>query len=79
MKTEDCMNDGGPAFPEHEVIKGWLVPVGGMSLRDYFAGQALMVLGKYPRVMTEVHDSDKDIANACYRLADAMLSERDKK
>ena len=44
MSTE---NDGGPAFPQHgwssdpEVLKR-MSENGGMSLRDWFAGQALI-------------------------------------
>lgn len=60
-------NDGGQAFP---------VPyVKGMSLRDYFAGQAIASLAKsgviadYPSL---------HIAEICYRLADAMLEAREK-
>ena len=72
----DQTNDGGPAFPVPRDA-----PVDGMSLRDYFAGQA----------------SENDIANHRYRLyhgggcieestreqcryayADAMLAERQK-
>ena len=43
------IDDGGPAFPQvpyrvHEAGKDyavWRTPKDGMSLRDYFAGQAL--------------------------------------
>lgn len=35
--TEGMKNDGGPAFPQI----GRMFPVSGMSLRDWFAGQAL--------------------------------------
>jgi hypothetical protein len=48
----------------------------GMTLRDYFAGQAL------PLVKVEGPASPdqnlKAIANAAYKIADAMLAERTK-
>ncbi|PWL18992.1 hypothetical protein DKP76_06995 [Falsochrobactrum shanghaiense] len=43
-------------------------PVHGMSLRDYFAGQAL---AGWP-----VTDHGPDLASKCYALADAMLAAR---
>lgn len=67
----DKPNDGGPAFPCTDA-KGFVSE--GMSLRDYFAGQALQGQlaernsGKEP----------KYIAMWSYRYADAMLAERDK-
>lgn len=48
--------------------------VGGMSLRDYFAAQAL-------RAIAQIH-ADKyyweAVAAECYAAADAMLAERAK-
>ena len=43
----------------------------GVSLRDYFAGQALMgcVPGDWPR---------NDLAVECYAIADAMLATRER-
>jgi hypothetical protein len=63
--------DGGPAFPQ-----GACVPSSqdGMSLRDWFAGQALGAI-------IDVHGgklSSKGIAHVCYDFADAMLAEREK-
>jgi hypothetical protein len=61
------IGDGGPAFPE----KG---RHGGMTLRDYFAGQALM------GILTRgaVHGTDAKVAlgKAAYGYADAMLAGR---
>lgn len=67
-----AINDGGPAFPfkcqgpttAPEVYYG-------MTLRDWFAGQALA------RIATEECDMDEK-ARWCYRLADAMIEERQK-
>ena len=46
----------------------------GMTLRDYFAGQAL------PTVLfvSEEDDKDEELAARTYKIADAMLSEREK-
>ena len=50
----------------------------GMSLRDYFAGQALVAMGTW----TPNHNSDFTPEQAkairCYQMADAMLAERAK-
>ena len=67
----DKPNDGGPAFPCTDA-KGFVSD--GMSLRDYFAGQALAGLLAFP---------GKDfpssvIALGAYDVADAMLAEREK-
>jgi len=56
----------------------WMVKTGGyardMTMRDYFAGQALrgFVADKL------VQPSYEQVAEACYGLADAMLKERAK-
>ena len=70
-------NDGGPAFPLQEQMQpaadggnAWFSPgQPGMSLRDYFAGQALVMLG--------IH-ADIAGADAAYRIADAMIAQREK-
>ena len=61
VKVPPESNDGGQAFPRP------MVP--GMSLRDYFAGQALAGL-----VGTEL--SYERLAEVCYTQADAMLAQR---
>lgn len=70
-------DDGGPAFPRaatpHQtsgVIHG---PRDGMSLRDYFAGQALVGLSANP-VWSDA--SWERTAEAAYEAADAMLEAR---
>ena len=68
-------NDGGPAFPTTPNTVGGVS--GGMSLRDWFAGQALQGLMAH-----NGHSSIKENAvyraSHCYGYADAMLKERDK-
>lgn len=68
--------DGGPAFPVTPTDNsGQIAPTQlGMSLRDWFAGQALMGMladhtSNPPRTAT---------ASLSYALADAMLAERQK-
>ena len=70
---------GGPAFPiPHQDIdmNGEFVKVGftGMTLRDYFAGQALVGLMTKHALRFR---TDED-AEYCYDIADAMLKERTK-
>ena len=71
MKTPS--NDGGPAFP----VTGCVHPndnaIVGMTLRDYFAGQALASL-IVSRKFNEA--STKDIVERAFWYADAMLDER---
>ena len=61
---------GGPAFPPHPGSQ-----THGMSLRDYFAGQALAFLGNVLDT-TEGHPLDAGVAASAYQLADAMLTAR---
>ena len=74
-------DDGGPAFPRPSTV--WNLPDGrqtgtedqtGMSLRDWFAGQALAGMLADP----EVDARTGLIAIAAYQIADAMLKERSK-
>ncbi len=60
------------AFPH--IIAAFSETEPGMTLRDYFAGQALMFIGP---TMTE-GDHPSDVAAAAYFVADAMMSERKK-
>lgn len=75
-------NDGGLAFPrpwvgtnEGYIPESWEIKSQqGMTLRDWFAGQAL--------VRTEWEEIKKnrlvnsEVASDCYSMADAMLKER---
>jgi hypothetical protein len=69
-------NDGGPAFPTPTVVNAnsefqW--GDNGMSLRDYFAGQALA--GN----LIEPTANNEQVAKWAYSLADAMLAAREGK
>lgn len=69
MSTE--IKDGGPAFPNFAVnLSGLKHEQPGMTLRDWFAGQALASAG------SSSLDAVR-IAKACYERADAMLAQRD--
>lgn len=74
--------DGGPAFPrpktpDHNSAQE------GMSLRDWFAGQALAGLMASKAVALaadsdEIHAERERKAVSCFLLADALLAERSK-
>ena len=65
------MKDGGPAFPVQD-MRG---DEHGMSMRDYFAGQALA--GVCQRA--DWDDGEENVlARWAYDIADAMLAEREK-
>lgn len=80
---------GGPAFPRHErhaVMRessgGWRdewLAVDGMSLRDYFAAQAIDIASKieqdYPTGARGAACYE-GVATRAYLLADAMLKAR---
>ena len=78
------MKDGGSAFPEmqweytrHGCDGAGHYTTGGMSLRDYFAGQALVGLtANYIRQPENI--TNKIVAEECYKFADALLAEREK-
>lgn len=92
--------DGGPAFPRS--IHGAQIPGNneweratyGMTLRDWFAGQALIGILRDPSdtskqcakyAMDDIRDGKplnsftKIVAASCYAYADALLAEREKK
>ena len=70
--------DGGPAFPfvSHGSIAGHQACDPGMSLRDHFAGLAMQAL--VTKCGFPVDEDTIDCADLSYKLADAMLAERDK-
>ena len=61
-------NDGGPAFPVPHPRQDR-----GMTLRDWFAGQALAGTMAYPNSGTYTVEEN---AVFCYKVADAMLKAR---
>jgi len=84
MSDEKKIDDGGPVFPvpanpdEGHIspISGdwadtseWAEAKPGMSVRDYFAGQALQGIANNEATWS-------DIAKSAYAAADAMLAAR---
>jgi hypothetical protein len=88
-----AIDDGGPAFPqmvEHEqwfeevaAYKKVILPSGGMSKRDYFAGLALQGFfagcpwtpGDLPDMTDEDKASLEHVTKLCYVAADAMIAQ----
>lgn len=62
--------DGGPAFPIAVDTAGYW----GMSLREYFAGQALALGGEW----FHNNSAKGTVAELAYQIADAMLEARTK-
>jgi hypothetical protein len=74
MNENARIGNGGPAFPRQET-DDYAGDV-GMSLRDWFAGQALKSVTEGDHV-NGVGDPERHAALA-YKYADAMLRERAK-
>ena len=65
------INTGGPAFPVMYCSEG-------MTLRDYFAGQAMA--GALQNYLTpKCRYTEREVASRAYRYADAMLFARESK
>ncbi len=64
---------GGPAFPTQYNQDGCH---GGMTLRDWFAGQALIGLLSFSPADVTGQMAKKDAAQDAYAIADAMLAQR---
>lgn len=83
------MKDGGQAFPvagtpgqpcEFRAGEWFVKPrdgYSGMTLRDYFASQALSGLCVVES-WSDLQGHGALVASICYELADAMLAEREK-
>lgn len=78
-------DDGGQAFPITWTDS--VAPTMGMTLRDYFAGQALMGSLADTENLEALHrmqepktarESRAALVRVCYELADAMIAERAK-
>ena len=68
------INDGGPAFPNvpsDPLYQSWDQ---GMSLRDWFAGQAMTAI--IGNVYCTPDTTFKEISGRAYAQADAMLAAR---
>ena len=75
-------NTGGPAYPTISNVENkqdWITEE-GMALRDYFAGQALALLGgrSWDKEGKSDHEIIETWAATSYAIADAMIKERNK-
>ncbi len=82
---------GGPAFPQNNLSPYGMGPIegnnGGMSLRDWFAGQALAGICASPNyrdfaaagddVRMQTCTYTQAISRHAYQIADDMLAARD--
>jgi hypothetical protein len=78
------IQDGGPAFPQSNCVTCRAEyqdapPPQGMSLRDWFAGQALAGLLVNPAPDSMEAMGALECAGEAYALADAMLKAREAK
>lgn len=73
--TDPPTSDGGPAFPFQSIGPEFMSGHCGMSLRDYFAGQALVGL----LTLSANGRSNVRLADEAYVYADAMLAARERK
>ena len=82
------INDGGAAFPvdDRYHADGRFHGSNGMTLRDYFAGQAMngMIYGDAQPYISIKESADGIVqedktASRAYRYADAMLAARERK
>jgi hypothetical protein len=69
-------DDGGPAYPCKVAVGDVSITKGGMSLRDYFAGNFMQ---QASCLTTTIHGNFDPIAASitAYEMADAMLKARD--
>lgn len=69
------INDGGPAYPVQSIyVEDQDTNSRGMSLRDYFAGQAMQALLREANPKKGMWYLD---ANTAYEIADEMLKARE--
>ena len=79
---KEPINDGGPAFPNVWEDN----PSQGMFLRDHFAGLAMQAFASDPQMAIGIREAAEDagieapemMARTAYRLADAMIYERNR-
>ena len=64
-------DNGGPAFPADTAYRGG---AGGLSVRDYFAGQALPAVIAKPPISMNAIATREEIARSAFKYADAMLA-----
>ena len=72
-----AIDDGGSAFPVAGLSglpnDNFINPTGGMSLRDWFAGQALLAI---PHIYHDLVLTSAGAAELAYKIADEMIESR---
>jgi hypothetical protein len=83
MDKTKLWNNGGPAFPAQEKIDYPTASVmeyhQGMSLWDWYAGQALITLVQNHVKGLISNGNETDIAKRAGEFADAMIAERNRR
>ena len=69
-------DDGGPAFPHSSSPMRGDLTEWGMTLRDWFAGQAMQSMLENPNGSVTPKSEFSEAANECYLMADAMIAAR---
>ena len=74
-------NTGGPAFPADGLVdeatgEHLFGASQGMTLLDWYAGQALVSVSLSYQAAKQTHASLEDVAGDAYMLAEAMLAEK---
>jgi hypothetical protein len=74
-------NDGGPITASMMTTEGPMDAIGGLSIRDWFAGMALQGIMLRPRPLVRnldglSIDTPELVSEYCYVQADAMLLAR---
>lgn len=73
---------GKPSLKVYQLAEAWLngeaplLPTPPMTLRDYFAGQALVGLLASTNYDKNPHGYTGDVSRSAYAIADAMLAAR---
>ena len=74
----DKINTGGPAYPR--VVEYLEYSESGMTLRDYFAGQAVgEVIAYFGNMQIKGEGAPEAFARKAYVIADAMIAAREPK
>lgn len=79
----NSLNNGGPAYPVANMYETQLHVHSGMTLLDYFAGQALMGRlgsGRYENIGNSSFNKESfdALAVLSYKISAAMIEERKK-
>lgn len=70
------IKNGGAAFPQGKAVGSVSLLEGGMTLRDYFAAKVAGAV--WANLDMPVDYAADFTAEAAYKIADAMLKEREK-